>query len=125
MPEDIRELIERLLQSISTVSPGLSILYSLALAAVSYLLVRYLLLGIIIRRVDPKKSRWLNKIIEARIPQLLTMFIPPIVLRAILPYFSLVTVNVTVAVLSRLLTVYIVVVVALVLNGVLHAIDRY
>ncbi len=125
MPEDIRDLLERLIQSIRTVRPGLSILYSLALAAVSYLLVRYFLLGIILRRVDPKKSRWLNKIIEARIPQLLTLFVPPIVLRAILPYFSLVTANVSVAVLSRLLTVYMVVVVALVLNGVLHAIDKY
>lgn len=125
MPEDIRDLVDKFLQSIGAVRPGLSILFSLALAAASYLLVRYFLLGIILRRVDPKQSRWLNKIIEARIPQLLTLLIPPIVLRAILPYFSLVTINVTVAFLSRLLTVYLVVVVALVMNGVLHAINNY
>jgi miniconductance mechanosensitive channel len=125
MQEDLLDLLRRLFRDATTVGPGVAILISLGLAAGSYLLARYVILGIILRWLGPKKNKWLNTIIEARIPHLLTLLVPPIVIYAILPYYSLEAFNPAIETLSRLLTIYVVLVITLVLNGVLLAVDGY
>jgi len=126
MTEELIEFLEGLLQeTANTFSPGISILIVLAIAAGSYLLVRYLLLGIILRKFDTKKHKWLNTAIKAGIPQLLTLLVPPLVIWTILPYYSLETDNPTVSILSRLLAAYVALVITLILNGGLLAINHY
>jgi miniconductance mechanosensitive channel len=98
---------------------------TLGLAAGSYLLVRFLILGILLRRLDPKKNKSLNAIVRARIPHLLTLLVPPWVIWAVLPYYSPESANVAISVLSQLLTIYVAVVITLVLNACLLAINYY
>ncbi len=125
MPEDLVEFLRKVFQELTTVSSGVSILFSLGLAAGVYLLVRYLLLGILLRWLRPERNSWLKTIVEARIPHLLTLLVPPVVVRAVLPYYSLETISYPIAVLSRLLAFYVAVVVAIVLNGILLAVNNH
>lgn len=125
----VEELVDRIINIIqdttTTLTPGITILIGLGAAAGFYLLVRYLLLGIILRRLAPKKGSWIEKIIAARIPQLLTLLVPPLVIGAILPYFSLDANNPSINILSRLLAAYVGFVITLILNGALQAINAY
>src|SRR5512144_2937002 len=102
MLENLLNRLKELFQNATTVSPGLALLITLGLAVGSYLLVRFLVLGIILRWLEPKKNKWVNTFVEARIPQLLTLLVPPIVIYAILPYYSLEAYNPAIAILSRL-----------------------
>lgn len=121
----IDQLRNILQQTATSYSPGVTILISLGIAVGLYLLVRFLFLGILIRKLALINNKWLEKIISARIPQLLTLLVPPVVIWVILPYFSLDTSDPTVSILSRLLAAYVALVIALILNGALQAINAY
>jgi len=125
MLQDLLDNLRKAFSDLTTEGPGLAVLISLGLAAGLYLFVRYLILGILLRRVDPEKHKWLHLIIDARIPHLLTLLVPPVVIWTVLPYYSPESYNIAISILSRFLAVYVAFVITLVLNAGLSAIDDY
>ena len=126
MPEDLIDFLKQLFQdATASVGPGINLLIGLLLAFGSYLLVRYLILGFILRLYDPAKYKRFNLLVEARIPHLLTLLVPPVVFRASLPFLSLDTSDNTIALINRLFSIYVVIVFTLLFNATLQAIHDY
>ena len=128
MPVNLIGSIAAFFQDTTDTSSGnswLAIIITFALAAASYLVVRYPVLNIVLHWLESKNDKKINIMIGARIPHLLTRLVPALVAFILLPFFTSGVPTVTIDLIYRLLAVYVIVVVTLLLNAGLVVIKSY